>query len=59
VETKIFDQTQLNEAAAILAEGGLVAFPTGTVYGLGARARFCPRLLRKYIKSKGDLVTTL
>jgi len=29
----------LDQAAAILAKGGLVAFPTETVYGLGADAR--------------------
>ena len=29
---------KLREAAAILAEGGLVVFPTETVYGLGANA---------------------
>ncbi|MBV6635142.1 MAG: Sua5/YciO/YrdC/YwlC family protein, partial [Mameliella sp.] len=29
----------LTRAARILAEGGLVAFPTETVYGLGADAR--------------------
>lgn len=29
---------QLAEAAAVLREGGLVAFPTETVYGLGANA---------------------
>ncbi len=32
------DQTALWEAAAILARGGLVGFPTETVYGLGADA---------------------
>ncbi|MCJ8012807.1 L-threonylcarbamoyladenylate synthase [Paenibacillus sp. KQZ6P-2] len=32
-------QVQLREAAAILREGGVVAFPTETVYGLGADAR--------------------
>lgn len=32
-------QTGLKEAAAALAEGGVVAFPTETVYGLGADAR--------------------
>lgn len=31
-------QTVLNEAAAIIKRGGLVAFPTETVYGLGADA---------------------
>ncbi|MBM3763925.1 MAG: L-threonylcarbamoyladenylate synthase, partial [Acidobacteria bacterium] len=30
--------SQLEEAAAILRRGGLVAFPTETVYGLGANA---------------------
>lgn len=30
--------SQLSEAARILREGGLVAFPTETVYGLGANA---------------------
>lgn len=33
------DQNGLDKAAAILVEGGLVAFPTETVYGLGADAR--------------------
>ncbi|WP_231574883.1 L-threonylcarbamoyladenylate synthase [Paenibacillus sp. FSL R7-0273] len=33
------DQRSLDEAAAILAGGGTVAFPTETVYGLGADAR--------------------
>lgn len=31
--------SQLEEAAMLLREGGLVAFPTETVYGLGADAR--------------------
>ncbi len=32
------DQALIDKAAQRLAEGGLVAFPTETVYGLGARA---------------------
>jgi L-threonylcarbamoyladenylate synthase len=32
------DPQAIADAAAILADGGLVAFPTETVYGLGARA---------------------
>lgn len=32
-------RAQLQEAASLLGEGGLVAFPTETVYGLGADAR--------------------
>jgi len=31
------DAEKIREAASILAQGGLVAFPTETVYGLGAR----------------------
>ena len=30
--------SSINDAAAVLANGGLVAFPTETVYGLGADA---------------------
>lgn len=33
------DETAIEEAAAVLRRGGLVAFPTETVYGLGADAR--------------------
>lgn len=32
------DEAAINEAGAIIREGGLVAFPTETVYGLGANA---------------------
>jgi L-threonylcarbamoyladenylate synthase len=32
------DQAAIADAAAVLEEGGLVAFPTETVYGLGADA---------------------
>ena len=38
METKIFKREQLDEAARLLGEGELVAFPTETVYGLGALA---------------------
>ena len=39
-KTRIFDSSasSLDRAAAILREGGLVAFPTETVYGLGGDA---------------------
>src|SRR5947209_9990311 len=33
------DRVAIDAAARCLAEGGLVAFPTETVYGLGADAR--------------------
>ena len=38
IETKIFSQDQIDDAVELLAEGKLVAFPTETVYGLGAIA---------------------
>lgn len=38
MKTKILNETQITEAAAIIRKGGLVAFPTETVYGLGANA---------------------
>lgn len=33
--TKLLTLSQINEAVTILKEGGIVAFPTDTVYGLG------------------------
>ena len=40
METKLFStaKSDIAEAGRILADGGLVAFPTETVYGLGANA---------------------
>ncbi|WEV40549.1 L-threonylcarbamoyladenylate synthase [Lactobacillus sp. ESL0681] len=38
METKFFSQEELDKAVALLAKGELVAFPTETVYGLGALA---------------------
>lgn len=40
IETKVFpaDKEAIDVAIRILAEGGLVAFPTDTVYGVGAHA---------------------
>ena len=42
----------LEKGAKILLNGGLVAFPTETVYGLGADA-FNPRALAKVFEAKG------
>ncbi|MCK8828032.1 L-threonylcarbamoyladenylate synthase [Natroniella acetigena] len=36
--TKIFERSEIKEAANLLQQGKLVAFPTETVYGLGANA---------------------
>lgn len=46
------DTDKLKEAAAILQTGGLVAFPTETVYGLGADA-MNPDASRKIYAAKG------
>ena len=35
METRIFSKKDIEEAVRILKTGGLVAFPTETVYGLG------------------------
>lgn len=60
MKTKILDVTELNletmalvdEAAEILRNGGLVAFPTETVYGLGANA-LDPVAVKKVYEAKG------
>lgn len=36
MKTQIFSSSEIEQAAALLKEGELVAFPTETVYGLGA-----------------------
>jgi len=46
------DETGLTRAAAVLRDGGLVAFPTETVYGLGADARNGQAVARIY-QAKG------
>jgi len=46
------DEAIYNKAARILKSGGLVAFPTETVYGLGANA-LDPEASRKVYEAKG------
>ena len=38
MDTKIFQLSEIDQAAAAIKRGELVAFPTETVYGLGADA---------------------
>ena len=38
MKTLLLDSTQIGEAAAVIRRGGLLVFPTETVYGLGASA---------------------
>lgn len=46
------DPRLIREAARVLREGGLVAFPTETVYGLGADA-FNPQAVKRVFAVKG------
>ena len=46
------DAAAIADAAAVLRDGGLVAFPTETVYGLGARAGD-PRAVAALYAAKG------
>lgn len=59
IDTKVFkvdahepDADLIREAVHILQKGGLVAFPTETVYGLGADA-LNPEAVRKIFTAKG------
>ena len=40
----LMDKKIYEQAGKILREGGLVAFPTETVYGLGGAGACCPPL---------------
>lgn len=51
-ESSPADEAKIAEAAEVLAEGGLVAFPTETVYGLGGDARR-PDVSRRIYEAKG------
>jgi L-threonylcarbamoyladenylate synthase len=50
------DPAVIARAAAILRAGGLVAFPTETVYGLGANA-LNPQAVRRIFRAKGRPAT--
>ena len=52
METKIFQPQQIAEAAHLIQQGQLVAFPTETVYGLGADATN-PQAVRQVYQAKG------
>lgn len=51
METKILSEIEVREASNILKEGGLVAFPTETVYGIGCVATSEEAFL-KLVKAK-------
>ncbi len=54
MKTQIFstDEASLKQAAEVIKSGGLVAFPTETVYGLGANG-FMPQSVNNIFKVKG------
>lgn len=55
LQTRLIDpenKAELSEAAQLLRRGGLVAFPTETVYGLGANA-YDPDAARRVYAAKG------
>ena len=54
MKTQIYQSNQLNikTCASLLREGEIVAFPTETVYGLGANA-FLPDSVKKIYEAKG------
>jgi L-threonylcarbamoyladenylate synthase len=52
IDPRAPDQDVIDEAAAVLRAGGLVALPTETVYGLAARA-LDPRALERIFHAKG------
>lgn len=52
METEILKSTQIQEASDFLADGQLVAFPTETVYGLGADATR-PDVVKEVYAAKG------
>ena len=45
------NEEALEEAAEVIKKGGLVAFPTETVYGLGANA-LDPKAVKKIFEAK-------
>lgn len=52
IDSNNINETLINEAGAILRRGGLVAFPTETVYGLGANA-LIPVAVKATFTAKG------
>jgi L-threonylcarbamoyladenylate synthase len=52
MKTIVLQANQIQTAATILKQGGLVVFPTETVYGLGARGDN-PEAVQKIFRAKG------
>ena len=54
IDPNNIDMTAIRRAAQALKSGGLVAFPTETVYGLGANA-LDPAAVKKIFEAKEGL----
>lgn len=52
MQTKILQETEIQQAVQAIREGGLIAFPTETVYGLGADATN-PEAVKAVYAAKG------
>ena len=50
----LIDENKIEAAGQLLKEGKLVAFPTETVYGLGANALTDTEFLSQYLGTSGD-----
>ena len=56
IDRNQIDQVIMEEAGSILKNGGLVAFPTETVYGLGANALDEEVLMFKHKTSSNNIL---
>lgn len=52
LDTQVFSYQQVGKASQVIRSGGLVAFPTETVYGLGALAH-SDQAVRRVFEAKG------
>jgi L-threonylcarbamoyladenylate synthase len=52
IKTKIFNKNNIEKAAELIAKGEIVAFPTETVYGLGANALDAEAIEKIFIAKK-------
>ena len=52
MNTQLLNEKDIQQAAAILRDGGLVGIPTETVYGLGANG-LNPQAVARIFQAKG------
>lgn len=49
MDTKVYHHNEIKEAAKVIKQGGLISFPTETVYGLGADATNTDAVKKVYL----------